>query len=232
MKKGKWLRIGVLVCGIILMLTMWLSGRHNLDSSTLVVTPVVPREGEPITVAFTLNNRGEGVANVDYSLFCNGKLFQEGTAVLAGCSARTYTYTHRNSLELGRQLSFVLQTDAGKGISTKSASIPPYPPYVMSSFVSFASFSTSVMSSIATMTYYQASFGGDVILNVGMVSVFVLMAILLFLELAPATAATGKRRSMVVSLLRNRFSVLMWILVAVFLGMVYARVALVILGLT
>ena len=96
-----------------------------------------------------------------------------------------------------------------------------YPPQIWSSFVSFASFSTSVMSSISTMTYYQATFDSDVGLNIGIIASVALIALLIFLELTQPVIAG--RTVATLGSIRIRLSTITWILFTIFLGIVYTK---------
>ena len=81
----------------------------------------------------------------------------------------------------------MVKTQSGQGNYERVVSSPPYPPQVWSSFVSFASFSTSLVSSMSTMTYYQTTFGSDIGLNIGLIATAVLIGLLIFLELTKAS---------------------------------------------
>jgi hypothetical protein len=75
------------------------------------------------------------------------------------------------------------------------------------------------------MTYYQSSFGSDLGVNVGIVAVLVLIALLIFLELSPSLTLRGGIA--VLGRLRSKFSTLTWILLIIFIGMIFTRVAII-----
>ena len=78
---------------------------------------------------------------------------------------------------------------------------------------------------MSSMTYYQSSFGTDIGLNVGIVAVLVLIAMLIFLELSPNLTLRGGVA--VLGRVRSRFSTLTWILLVIFIGMIFTRVAMI-----
>ncbi len=140
-------------------------------------------------------------------------------------SSKTYQYAYANPLPMGEQLNFVVRTQSEQGNYEKVLSSPSYPPQVWSSFVSFASFSTSVMSSMVSMTYYQNTFDTNMGLNVGIIASFVLIILLIFAELTQpliegrAVARLGR--------LKIRLSAVTWILFIIFIGIVFTQVAMI-----
>ncbi|MBI3931107.1 MAG: hypothetical protein HY325_03695, partial [Chloroflexi bacterium] len=101
-------------------------------------------------------------------------------------------------------------------------------PQVWSSFVSFASFSTSVMNFMATMTYYQTTFGSETGFNVGLIYTVILMALLVFLELSQALLQ--EKTLTILWGLRLRFNTVSWILFIIFMGIVYTKVMMILAG--
>ncbi len=220
-------RLAVIWLAIMLLGSFWLTIRAAAEPVTLVVLPVVPRQGEPVIATFKMNNPGAGVATTRYQFYVNGKLIEEGTTTIAGKSEKTYKYAYANPFPVGQQLNFVVRTQSEGGQYEKAVSAPPYPPQVWSSFVSFASFSTSVMSSMSTMTYYQSTFGGDTGQgNLGVIIVLVLLALLVFIELTQTVLREG--RVTVLGRLNVRLSPVSWILFIIFMGIIFTKVLLLI----
>ncbi len=160
-----------------------------------------------------------------YEFYANGELVKEGITTVAPTSSKTYQYAYSNPLKLGEQLNFMVKTQSEQGSYDAVISSPPYPPQVWSSFVSFASFSTTVMSSMSTMTYYQAAFAGDMGFNVGLLVSAVLIALLIFLELSKPVV--GGRMATVLGRLMMRFSTVVWLLFIIVMGIVYTTVMMV-----
>jgi len=216
----------VIVClGILLLSSFALTVKGDSAPLSLAVVPVAPREGEPILATFKLNNPSSDVSLTDYQFYVNGELLQSGTAALAPGSSKTYQYAYENSLPMGERLNFVVQTQSEQGDYEKFISAPGYPPQVLSSFVSFASLSTSVMSSMSTMTYYESTFGNDMGLNVGLIASIVLIVLLIFLELSGPVVAQGN--TVALGRLRIRLSTATWILLIIFMGIVFTKVTMI-----
>jgi hypothetical protein len=226
--RGVMFRLAILWLAILLPVSFWLTVRDTTDPVSMVVIPQAPREGEPVVVTFKLNNPSSHALLTEFEFYANGKLVKEGTTSIASNSAKAYKYAYENRLSMGEQLNFVVKTHSEWGDYEKVISTPPYPPQVWSSFVSFASFSTSVMSSISTMTYYQSTFGSDVGFNMGIITSIVLIALLIFLELGQAAVKGGPEIRLV--RLRERFSTVTWILFVIFVGIVYTKVVMVLSG--
>jgi len=224
-QRGIKLKIIIILMAILLMGSFWLTVRIGSEPVSLTVIPEVPREGEPVTVTFRLNNPSPQPMSTAYQFYANGELMREGTAAIPAGSSKLYQYTYENPLELGKQLNFLVRTQSERGDFEKFISSPPYPPQVWSSFVSFASFSTTVMSSMSTMAYYQGAFGNDIGLNFGLVAAVVLLGLLVFLELT--RSSLQQKTVATLGRLRIRFSTVTWILLIIFLGMVYTRVAMI-----
>lgn len=193
-RRSGYLKLAVLWLAIFLLGSFWLSVRGTSDPVVMTVIPQAPREGEPIIVTFKLNNPSAEPSTTSYEFYANGELLREGEAVIAPYSSKVYKYIYENSLPMGNQLNFLVQTESSEGRFEKAISTPAYPPQLWSSFVSFASFSTSVMSSMSTMVFYQDSFRADVGLNVGITTSIVLIAILIFLEL-PVASIRGRKEA-------------------------------------
>jgi len=119
----------------------------------------------------------------------------------------------------------MVRTESEEGYHEKYLSSPPFPPQVMSSFVSFASFSTSVMSSISSMTYYQGAFGSNMALNAGLLCAIVLIVLLVFLELSQPLLRD--KTVTILKRLRLRFNTVTWILFIIFVGVVYTQVVMI-----
>ena len=216
----------VIVClGILLLSSFALTVMGGSEAVSLAVVPAAPREGEPILATFKLNNPSSDVSLTDYQFYANGELLQSGTAALAPGSSKTYQYAYENSLPMGERLNFVVKTQSEQGDYEKFISSPGYPPQVLSSFVSFASLSTSVMSSMSTMTYYESTFGNDMGLNVGLIASIVLIVLLIFLELSGPVVAQGN--TVALGRLRIRLSTATWILLIIFMGIVFTKVTMI-----
>ncbi len=224
--KGIALKLVILWSSIVLMGFFWLTAKGAGEPVSLSVLPQVPRENEPIVATFKLNNPSSQQVVTRYQFFANGHLLKEGMATIMSDSSNTYSYTYENPLELGSQVTFLVRTQSDLGSYEKLVSTPAYPPQVWSSFVSFASFSTSVMSSISTMTYYQGALGGQMGLNVGLVCAAVLLGLLMFLELS--RPVLQNKTIAVLGNMKLRFGTVTWILLIVFLGVIYTKVALLI----
>ena len=188
----------------------------------------MPREGEPAVATFKLNNPIPQATGVEYQFYANGELMKRGETVIPPDSSKVYQYAYENPLELGEQVSFAVRVTTPQGDYEKVVSIPSYPPQIWSSFVSFASFSTSVMSSMSTMTYYRVTFGTDMGLNVGIIAAIVVITLLIFMELTQ-TVVEGKVIARL-GRLRLRFSTVTWILFIIFMGMVYTKVVMLLIG--
>ena len=218
-------KLAILWMAILLLGSFWLTVRGTSDPVAMAVIPQAPREGEPVLATFKLNNPSSEAAVTSYQFYANGELLKEGATTIAPGSGKTYKYAYENPLRMGEQLNFVVRTQSEQGNYERAVSSPPYPPQVWSSFVSFASFSTSVMTSMSTMTYYQSTFGTDMGLNVGIIATIVLIALLIFLELSQPVVE-GKAVA-VLGRLRIRFSTVTWILFIIFMGIVYTRVVMI-----
>lgn len=224
---GNFLKLSVLWMAILLLGSFLLSAMGNSDEVMMTVLPESPRENEPVMVTFKLNNPSPEPSLISYEFFANGELIREGNAMIAPSSSKVYKYVYENELPLGSQLNFLVRTDSNQGKYQKLLSTPPYPPQLWSSFVSFASFSTSVMTSMATMSFYRDSFT-NVGLNVGIFTSLVLIALLIFMEMP--IAAIQKQKTAVLGKLRIRFGTLIWILLIIFMSMIYTQLILIVSG--
>ncbi len=218
-------KILIVWMAIVLFGSFWLTVKGASDPVSLAIIPQVPREGEPVMAIFKLNNQSSDAPVTSYQFYANGELLKEGTTTIAPGFGKTYKYVCENPLLLGEQLTFVVRSQSEGGDYEKSVSSPLYPPQVWSSFVSFASFSTSVMSSMSTMTYYQSSFGSDVGLNAGLLYTVVLIVLLIFLELTQPLVL--EKSIATLGRLRLRFNTVIWILFVIFMGIVYTKVVMI-----
>ena len=217
-----FMKLAFLWLGILFLGSFWLTMRASSSPVGMVVVPEVPREGEPIVATFKLNNPSSQALVIRYEFYANGELVKEGITTLAPTSSKAYQHAYSNSLKLGEQLNFVVETQSEQGSYENVISSPPYPPQVWSSFVSFASFSTSVMSSMSTMTYYQTAFVSDMGFNVGLICSLVLITLLIFLELSKPVVEG--RTGAVLGRLIRRFSTVTWLLFIIVMGIVYTTV--------
>ena len=224
-KRSLYFRLTLVFLSILLMGSFWLTIRVSSDPVSMVVTPEVPREGEPVLATFKLNNPSSQPLPTNYQFYANGELLADGTTTIAPSSYETQQYAYKNPLQMGEQLNFIVRTESKLGNHEKIISSPPYPPQIWSSFVSFASFSTSVMSSMSSMTYYQIAFGSDTGFNTGIIAIIVLCALLIFLELT--NPVIEGRTIAVIGRLRIRFSTITWILFIIFISMVYTKIAII-----
>ena len=178
---------------------------------------------------FTLNNPTVSLLTTEYKFFANGKLLNEGSTTVVPGFSKSYKYAYKDELPLGQQINFVVETHSSRGDYTQSISTPSYPPQIWSSFISFASFSTTIMGFMSTMTYYNGSFGlSNIGLNVGLLFSFILALLLIFLELSHPVISN--KNVMALGNLRLRFSTITWILLIIFIGIIYARVAMILAG--
>ena len=224
-QRGIRLKLTIIWLAILLVGSFWLTVNTSTDMVRMTVIPQAPREGEPIIATFKLNNPSAEALLADYQFYANGRLLKEGTAIIAADSSKTYKYAYENPLQVGEQLNFVVRTRSELGEYENIVSSPPFPPQICSSFISFASFSTSVMSSMSTMIYYESAFGSDMGLNVGIIITVVLIAMLIFLELTHPLLR--EKTIAVLGRLRIRFSAVTWILLIIFIGIVYTKVAMI-----
>jgi hypothetical protein len=202
-------------------------GLHDAAAPVSVsVFPEVPVEGQPILVTFNLNNPSVQSNLVDYELYANGKLIMNGASELSPLSSKKYEYTYVNPLEMGEQVTFLVKSTVDGKSQDESISLPAYPPQVWSSFVSFATFSTTAMSYMTTMAYYDDAYGDGATLNVSVIFSIVLIGLLIYLELTEPSLS--EKTFKFVGNLRIRFSRLSAILFVIFIGMVFTQVALII----
>ena len=224
------LKILIIWLAILLMGSFWLTVRISSDPASLAVLPHVPREGEPIVATFKLNNPSPQPISTEYQFYANGELMTEGSATIPPGSNKTYKYAYENPLPLGEQVNFMVKTVSPYGSSEKLVSLPSYPPHIWSSFVSF---STSMMGFMSSMTYFQSSFGSGAGANMGLLFCLVLMALLIFAELTQVLRQRQpvQRGSIaILGRLRIRFGTVTWILFIIFVGIVYTRVMMYIIG--
>jgi len=210
---------------IMLLGSFWLTVRTSSDPVSLAVVPEVPREGEPIMVTFKLNNPSSQAISTEYQFYANGELLKEGTTIIPSGSSKLYQYAYKNPLLLGEQVNFLVKTTSLESSCEKLVSLPSYPPQIWSSFVSFASFSTSVMSFMTSMSYYQSAFGSEIGFNVGLLCTIVVIGLLIFLEL---TQPLIREKTIgVLVRLRIKFNTVTWILFIIFMGIVYTKVVMI-----
>ncbi len=190
------------------------------------VIPEVPKTGEPIVATFNISNPSDEPATTQYQLYVNGKLVESGGTTIAPRSSSKYQYAHKNYLERGEQVNFVLKTGSGSDNFEKRVSLPAYPSQLMSSFVSFAAFSTSVMSSMISMEYFNETFGTTSTINTGIIIAVILVVLLIFLELTQAV--TAGQKVTVLGSYRAGFSNVSTILFVIFIGMVFTKVVMIV----
>lgn len=211
----------------VLVMVSLVVGLHDAAAPVSVsVFPEVPQQSEPILVTFNLNNPSIQATSAEYQLYANGNLIMEGVTELPPMSSKKYQHTYINPLEMGKQVTFVVKSTLDGTVHDEYVSLPAYPPQVWSSFVSFASFSTSVMSYMSTMAYYDQTFGNDAALNVSVIFSIVLIGLLIYLELTEPSLS--EKSFKFIGDLRIRFSRLSAVLFVIFIGTVFTQVALII----
>ena len=225
MNKGLIFKITLTWLSVFLLLGFFITSRSADSPVTMSVLPEVPKEGEPVVATFKINNPADTPSTTDYQLFANGKLITSGRVSIPPQTAVKYQYAFANTLERGEQVNFVLKTESDSGNLDKTVSLPPYPSQLMSSFVSFAAFSTSVMSSMLSMEYFNTTFGTASGLNTGIIIGVILIALLLFLELTQAVT-TGKGTD-ILGRYRIGLGNISNILFIILLGMIFTRVVMI-----
>ncbi|MEZ5336052.1 MAG: hypothetical protein R2741_12875 [Methanolobus sp.] len=223
---GYYSKIIVLWLAAVVLASLLLSVHNAASPVSMSVLPEVPVEGEPVLVTFNLNNPSLVTTDASYQLYANGKLVMEGSSELSPLATKNYQYTYVNPLEMGEQITFVVKSTIGAEVYEEQVALPAYPPQVWTSFVSFASFSTSVMSYMTTMAYYDQAFGESTALNVGVIFSVVLIGLLIYLELTDSSSSNKSLK--VLGDMRIRFSRLSGILFVIFVGMVFTQIALII----
>ena len=221
-------KVAILSLTVLLSGAFWLSVGETSNSLGIVVTPSVPREGEPMVVTFKLNNASPKALLTSYEFYANSQLLTKGNTTLLPASSETHRIAYENPLQIGEQVNFMVKTQSELGNHEEVLSLPSYPPQIWSSFISFASVSISLMSSMSTMTYYQNTFGGDIGFNVGLLFSIILAVLLIFLELSQPLLA--EKTILILGNLRLRLNTITWILLIIFTGIVYTTMVMVITG--
>jgi hypothetical protein len=226
LNKGLALKVGIIWLCIFLLSGFFIATRANSNPITMSIIPEVPKEGEPVVATFDILNLTDKPSTTSYQLYINGRLAESGSIALAPQGSTRHQYAYTNSLERGKQVSFLLKTSSDGGDFVKAVSLPAYPPQLMSSFVSFAAFSTSVMSSMISMEYFTNTFGSASSINTGIIISAILIVLMVFLELAQAVPV-GKRIG-ILERYRFNFRNMATILFIVFVGMVFTRIVMII----
>ena len=224
-KKSLYFKLALVSISILLMGSFWLTMRTSRDPVSMVITPEVPKEGEPILATFKLNNPSSQPLPTNYQFYSNGELLMEGTTTIAPASYDLQQYAYRNPLPIGEQINFVIKTESKLGNHEKIVSSPAYPPQIWMSITSIAAVSTTMMSSIITTTYYKINFADTGRINVGILVTIALLVLFTFLELARPSIAG--RRVRVLGHLRIRLSTITWILLIIFMGIFYTKVVMI-----
>ena len=221
--QGLILKISITWLCSLLLLGFLIATRSTASPITMSVIPEVPKTDAPIVATFNINNPSDEAARTDYQFYVNGKLVESGSVSVAPYASAKYQYAMQNTLERGEQVNFVLKTRSANGDIDKTVSLPAYPPQLMSSFVSFAAFSTSVMSSMVTIEYFNSTFGATSdSLNTGIIVAIVLTGLLIFLELTQAVAPSNK--TITLGKYRTSFATMRTILFIIFIGMVFTKI--------
>ncbi len=225
---------------VVILMAFLVSMRALSDPISMSVHPEVPREGEPVAVAFIIKNFGSSETAYTYMLYANGVKVFQGTTSIAPYSSKRSGYLYKNPLALGEQVNFFLEVKSPKGTFIKTISSPAYPPQVWTSFVSFATFSSAMASStmasstavasstttttIATMAYYTDYFGAKEAVNVGVIFSIVLIVLLIHIEVTEPFSGLESFTGRV----RVRFNRLNVVLFIIFISMVFTQIALII----
>jgi acyl dehydratase len=228
-------KLVVALLGIVLVGTFWLTARQMQKPVSLTVMPEAPRLGEPVLASYTLNNPGLGNLVTSYQFYVDGSLLRDGLTTIPPLSSKTYQYSFASPVKLGDKINFDVVASSALGKYEQSASLPPFPPQIASSFISFASFSTTVMSSMATTAYYSGNFTSTLGMNTGLVISVSLIILLICLELAGASlqylanaSYPLSGRMLLLQKFRYRFSTLSWVLLIIFIGIIYTKIVMII----
>ncbi len=219
LKRHQILKTLIIWVAILLFSILLVSHQQLSDPISMKLFPEVAREGEPLIVTFTLTNPQILKTEYEYELYANGESVLNGITELPPMSSKKFKYTYRNPLKLGEQANFMVSAASHTQTYQKTLATPPYPPQTMTSFVSFASFSTSVMSSMTTVGYYDASFQSNKF-NVGVLVSVILICLLIFLEITEPLCV----KLNIYGRLRNKYSKLTTILFVIFIAMVFTKV--------
>jgi hypothetical protein len=228
--RGLYFKITIVWLAIVMVFSFWLSVRNTADPIVLTAMPSAPHQGDPVVATYKLNNPTSATLVTRFEFYINGELLRDGQVTLAPGVSQTFEDVYTNTLPTGQQVNFMVKTQSGQGNFEKLVSTPPVPPQTLSSFISFATFSTSIMTYMTSMVYYNSGFGtSNVGFNIGLFLTLVLLALLIFLELTDSSPSTNGR-TMVLGRLKIRFSTVTWVLLIIFLGVVYTRVVMIITG--
>ena len=222
---GLALRIAMLWLVFVPLGAMLLTQHNANGRAELTVLPLLARPGNPIIASYQIRNPEAEQQPSRFELWAEGRLLAEGESTLPGGASSAYQYIRAQPLGLGEQVKFAMRAESARGEAfADDVAMPPYTPQVWSSFVSFAAFSTTVMSSMTSMAYYDSTFGPATVLNIGFVMTMVLTVILIFLEITTPLLLT--RQGGVFTRLRPRLDRLSTVLLVIFVGMAFTRVAL------
>lgn len=234
---------------VILFLSILLLNSFGQQSGTLSLKyfPIVTRENEPFVVTALLNNLAAEPQTYGVRIFADGVQVLAGECRLDAFSSQSFTIT-RAAPKLGsavRVYAEAVNVETGARTS-ELVLIPQSPPEAWSSFVAFSAFATSLVStstSVATtpssMRYYLLTLGAsgpqalDLVstivspISVGLTVSLTLIGLLMFMEFTdPAFGKTGRRLMQ----LRSRYGLFAMSLLLIFLGLVFARVVMIIAG--
>lgn len=223
--KGMIIKIGIVWLCILLLAGFLIASRPAGNSVTLSVVPVVPKTEEPIVATFYIPNPSDELVTTNYDLYINGRHIQSGTTTVAPQSSSKFQYVSKYTLERGEQVNFVLNSTSNGKSSNNLASLPAYPPQIMSSLVSLAAFSTSVMSSLVSMQYFDDTFGVTSGINAGIIFSIVLIVLLVFLELTQAVTSSIKMTTL--GRYRFGFANISAVLFIIFIGMVFTKIVMI-----
>ena len=203
----------------------WISQLRPLQSAGFSVLPVVPKAGEPIVATVRLNNPSEPADLTRFDLYVDGELLARGTSEVPAGGAKSIQYARLQQLQGSQRPAFAVHVGSRLGVH-ELRSLPEYSPQVLSSFVSFAASSTSLMSSLNSMSYYRASFGGSSLFDLGLVLILVMLALSIFTEATQATPPQVSRTLARLQTLAHRFRLVLVSLYIIFGGIAITRLAL------
>ena len=81
-----------------------------------------PREGEPITATFWLNNPTNEEIAISYSFYVNGKLLQSGTSRISPHSYKQYDYEYERGL-MQEEVNLSVCAESGGEICERSVKV-------------------------------------------------------------------------------------------------------------
>jgi hypothetical protein len=229
-RKSIVFKIAILALTVCILGTFWFSGKMSDGQVRMTVMPVVPKEGEPMLVTFTLTNPSPQPLKTGYEFFANGRLIAAGDNLVPEFSATTHQYLYPDSPDVGEQVNFVVRSRSALGDSEEAISLPSYPSQVLLSMVSISSIATSAAGLTNSISYYRSTVGDMSRIKLSSVLALVLVILLVFAELVQPLQSN--RLNATIGRLRVKFSSITWILFIIFMGILYTNITLIISGLS